>query len=112
MQLIGDDGIAYLLRQLAMNLGLDTDKIIPAPVVMKAKRAQQALEMQQAMIAQQLAQQQAMGQPQAGGTPAKPGNELDQRRLMNGEPQANTTAAPKTAPQVPAPAMPGGTPSA
>lgn len=49
--------------------------------------------MQQAQAQQAAMQQQAQGQPQAGGSQAQPGNNTDQRRLMDGAPQQRTQAA-------------------
>lgn len=97
-QLIGQEGIAVMLRDVVKQLGLDADKIIPAAPILKAKIAEQQMQMAAAQQQMMAAQQQAQGQPGAGGSPAKPGNETDQRRLMNGEPQANTQAGPKPLP--------------
>ena len=58
MQIIGMDGRAYLLREIAKTLQMETDKLVPNPEVIKA------LQEQQAML--QAAQQAAMQQPQAG----------------------------------------------
>ena len=91
-QIVGQEGLAYMLREVAKTLGLDTDKIVPALPVLRAREAiaqQQAL---QAQVQQQAMAQQANGQPQAGGTPAKPDNNMDQRRLMDGTPQENAGA--------------------
>ena len=104
-QIIGPKGVAYLLREVAKTLGVNTDEIIPAMPILEAQQVQaqiQAAAAQQALAAQQ---QQAMGQPQAGGSPRKPENAVDQRRLMDGSPQANAqvktpVAGPK--PLVPA----------
>lgn len=93
-QIIGAEGLAYMLREVAKTIGMDTDKIIPPLPVLKAKMAQQQM---QAMAAQQqlAAQQaQAQGQPQAGGTPAAPTAQTDQRNLQDGTPYV-TSGAPK-----------------
>ena len=58
MQIIGMDGRAYLLREIAKTLQMETDKLVPNPDVIKA------LQEQQAML--QAAQQAAMQQQQAG----------------------------------------------
>lgn len=96
-QIIGAEGVAYMLREVAKTLGMDTDKIIPALPVLKARmaQAQQQAMMQQAMMQQQAQQQQAQGQAQAGGSKAKPDAKTDQRQLMNGAPSTQTQAGPK-----------------
>lgn len=92
-QTIGAEGFAYLLREAVKQLGIDTDRVVPPVPVLKAMIAQQALAMQQAQAQQAAMQQQAQGQPQAGGSQAQPGNNTDQRRLMDGAPQQRTQAA-------------------
>ena len=82
-QLIGPEGIAYMLREVIKQMGYDVDRIVPSPSIMKAKMAQM----------QEAAMQQQQGQPQAGGTPAAPDNMTDNRRLADGSPQVNTMAA-------------------
>lgn len=47
MQIIGMDGRAYLLRQLAESLQMDTDKLVPTPQALKFKEQQIAAAMQQ-----------------------------------------------------------------
>lgn len=89
-QLVGPQGIAYLLRQVVDKLGLESSKIIPTPEIMRVQQYLGQLAAQQ-MMAQQMAMQQGQqgqGQPQ-GQTPPQG---LDQRQLMNGAPQVNTTA--------------------
>ena len=89
-QIVGPEGIAYMLREVAKQLGMDTDKIVPALPVLKARQAEAA--MQQALQQQSAMQAQANGQPQAGGTPANPQTGMDQRNLQNGAPMANARA--------------------
>lgn len=91
-QISGIEGLAYLYREVVKPLGLDTDRIVPAPAVLKAQNAIMQMQQAQARLQQQAMQEQAQGQPQAGGSPAKPGNDMDQRRLMDGSPQQVTTA--------------------
>ena len=88
-QLVGPEGVAYLLRQVVDKLGLESNKIIPTPELLRVQQylQQMAMAQQQMMMQQQMAQQQ-QGQPQ-GQTPPKG---LDQRQLMNGAPQVNTQA--------------------
>ena len=91
-QIIGAEGLAYMLREIAKTIGMDTDKIIPPLPILKAKMAAQQAQMmaaQQQMAAQQA---QAQGQPQAGGTPAGPTAKTDQRNLADGSPQTNQGA--------------------
>lgn len=89
-QIVGPEGIAYMLREVAKNLGMDTDRIVPDVPILRARQAEQAM---QAALQQQAAmQQQAMGQPQAGGTPAAPSKGMDQRNLANGAPRADAQA--------------------
>ena len=80
-QLVGDEGLAYMLRQVVNKLGLNAEKIIPGPEMLRVKNF---MAQQQMIQAQMAAQQQ---QPQ------NPENVTDQRRLMDGSPQANTKAA-------------------
>lgn len=75
-QIIGNEGVAAMLRETAKTLGMNTDEIIPALPILKMRW------MQQQMLAMQ--QQQMMAQAQ-GGNPEKP----DQRQLMNGAPVEN-----------------------
>ncbi len=89
-QLIGSEGVAYLLREIVKQLGIDTDQVVPSLPVLRAKQAIQNMAAAQQQLAAQQAQ--AQGQPQAGGDQAKPGNDLDQRRLLNGDPQQVTRA--------------------
>ena len=91
-QIVGQEGLAYMLREVAKTLGLDTDKIVPALPILRAREAitqQQAL---QAQVQQQAMANQQNGQTANGGTPAKPDNNMDQRRLMDGTPQENAGA--------------------
>lgn len=97
-QLIGPEGLAYLTREVVKQLGLDTDRIIPSLPVLKARMAAQNIQNQRAAAAQLIMQQQAQGNPQAGGSQAKPDNDVDKRRLMDGSPQHVTKAS--NAPQV------------
>ena len=53
LQIVGPQGRAYLLRQVAESLQMDTDKIVPTPEELEFKQEQmQAMQMQQ-MAAQQ-----------------------------------------------------------
>ena len=72
LQIVGPQGRAYLLRQVAESLQMDTDKIVPTPEELEFKQEQmQALQMQQmqAQQAQAPATLDAAGNP-AGGQPA------------------------------------------
>ena len=84
-QLVGPQGVAYLLRQVVDKLGLESNKILPTPELLRVQQYLQQIAMQQQMMAQQ---QMAMAQQQ-GQTPPEG---LDQRQLMNGAPQINTQA--------------------
>ncbi len=90
-QLIGPEGIAFMLREAIKQMGFDADRIVPAPAILKAKMAEQQMAQMAQMQAAQMAQ--AQGQPQAGGSPAKPSTPFDQRQLADGSPQVNTQAA-------------------
>ena len=90
-QLIGPEGIAFMLRETIKQMGFDADRIVPAPAILKAKMAEQQMAQMAQMQAAQMAQ--AQGQPQAGGSPAKPETPFDQRQLADGSPQVNTQAA-------------------
>ena len=77
MQIMGPEGRAYLLREAARTLDMDTDKIVPALSVLKAK---QYLEQQAQMEAQQ-------------GLPQQPGpGPANQQQLMNGAPVTDNFA--------------------
>lgn len=54
MQIIGMEGRAYLLREVARSLQMDTDKLVPDAEVLKF-RQEQAMAMQQAIAANQQA---------------------------------------------------------
>jgi hypothetical protein len=85
-QVVGMDGIAELLRQMAKQLELNPDKIVPPVEIIKQKMANQQAQQQ---AEQQAAMAQQMGQAQAGGTPPKP---TMGAQLMNGAPVANNFA--------------------
>lgn len=69
MQILGPMGRAYILREIARGLQMDTDKIVPSIEELKAK--EQAAKEEQMMLQEQMAQQQAMqqGMPQEGAPP-------------------------------------------
>lgn len=92
-QLIGQEGMAYMLREVVKTLGFDTDRVIPPLPVLKARMAAQAQQAMMAQMQQQAMANQANGQAQAGGTPANPDAHMDQRQLMDGSPQSITQAA-------------------
>ena len=75
LQIVGPDGRAYLLREAAKALQMDTDKIVPAPETLKFKR-----EKVEAAMAAQQNQQAQMAAPapeqldQAGNPPPEPMN--------------------------------------
>jgi len=85
-QVVGMDGIAELLRQMAKQLELNPDKIVPPVEIIKQKMANQQAQQQ---AQQQAAMAQQMGQAQSGGTPPKP---TMGAQLMNGAPVANNFA--------------------
>lgn len=71
MQIIGLPGRAHVLREVAKNLELDTDKIVPSDEELKQKEIlAQAMAKQQALLQ---AQAIATGQGEAGSAPAQPG---------------------------------------
>lgn len=69
MEIVGVEGRAALLREVAKTLDMDTDQVVPPLTEIKARLAQQA--------AQQMMAQQAMMQAQGG---------MDQTQLDNGAP--------------------------
>jgi hypothetical protein len=93
-QIVGNEGMAQILREIIKQIGFDSDDIVPSLPIMKARMAEQQIAAQQQAVMQQMQaqQEQANGQPAAGGTPAAPGNNVDQRRLADGSPQVNTMA--------------------
>ena len=62
LQILGPEGRAYLLREMAKGLQMDTDKLVPTVDMMKFKQEQ----IQQAMQAQQMQQQQLPAPAEAG----------------------------------------------
>lgn len=68
LQIIGPDGRAYLLREVAKTLQMDTDKLVPSQEALKHQ--QEIGAMQQAMMQMQQAQQQAPQTLDAAGNPA------------------------------------------
>lgn len=74
LQIVGPDGRAYLLREAAKALQMDTDKIVPPPETLKFKRE----KVEQAMLAQQNQAQLAAPAPEqvdaAGNPPPEPMN--------------------------------------
>lgn len=82
-QIVGPEGRAYLLRELARGLQMDTEKIVPSAESMDQKKVQaMAMQMAEAFLQQQAQQAQQPPAPQAA--------------LPNGEPaggqMANTMA--------------------
>lgn len=53
LQIIGAEGRAYLLRELATGLQMDTDKIVPSPEAIKFKSEKIALQQMQQQMLQQ-----------------------------------------------------------
>lgn len=92
MGLVGPNGSLELLRRVFEKVGLDLNKILPTPEMMRVQEYVNNQMMQQQMLAQQqmMAQQQALAgqQPQGQPSPEKP----DQRQLMDGSPQVNTVS--------------------
>jgi len=69
LQIIGAEGRAYLLRENAKALQMDTDKIVPSPEELKFKMAKQQ-EQQMAQMAMQGGQPPAPTTTDAAGNPA------------------------------------------
>lgn len=64
-QIVGPEGRAYLLREMARGLGMDTDKIVPDSNHFEQQRIQMLAQQMAAQMLQQLAaQQQMMAQQQ------------------------------------------------
>lgn len=91
--LVGEEGLSYLLRQIVDKLGLNSDKIIPLPEVLRVKNYIASMQMQAQMLQQQNAAAQLPDGGSNQGTPPNPQNQMDQRQLMDGSPQSNTKAA-------------------
>lgn len=81
LQIVGADGRAYLLRELAKGLQMDTDKLVPSVEMLKFKQGQ----IEQAMQTLQAQQQQLPG-PQAvnaaGDTPPAPVNTVQPQQAI------------------------------
>jgi hypothetical protein len=69
LQIIGAEGRAYLLRENAKALQMNTDKIVPSPEELKFKMAKQQ-EQQMAQMAMQGGQPPAPTTTDAAGNPA------------------------------------------
>ncbi|MDR2379334.1 MAG: hypothetical protein LBD70_07930 [Bifidobacteriaceae bacterium] len=84
-QVVGAEGVAHMLREQAKTLGMNADKIVPPPEVVRARQMLLQAQQQQMMAAQAAQPAQA----------ARPGGET----LMDGEPVTDTFApAPAPAP--------------
>ncbi len=82
-QIIGQEGLAELLRPIVKRLDLNADKVVPPLQVLRQRMAEQA-QQQMLMMAQQGGAPGQPGQPGApGGTPAKP---RPGEQLQNGAP--------------------------
>lgn len=91
-QLVEQDGLVYLFREIVKQTGVDVDKIVPDLPIYRANRAMEQMKQQEAMQQQMALQQQMNGQAQAGGTPAKPDAGQDGRVLADGSPQVTANA--------------------
>lgn len=73
LQIIGVEGRAYLLRELAHTLQMDTDKIVPDIEVVKFRNEQAQMEQAQAaMLQQQQPQQDVPAEPMPEELPPQP----------------------------------------
>lgn len=87
MNIVGPKGTLELLRRAFEKLGIDLNKILPTPEMMRVQEYVQQMQMQQMMMAQAAMAQQ--GQPPNGvSQQPKP----DQRQLMDGSPQVNAVS--------------------
>ena len=68
-QIVGEEGIAALLRETAKTLDMNADKIVPSQELLRARKAMDMIKQQQLLAAQQAQQ------PQVGG-PSPSGQEL------------------------------------
>ena len=84
-QIVGPEGVAYLLREMAGTLDMNADDLVPTPEEIRIKMAEQ-----QAMAMQQQQQQQAGGQsapaqkPQEGQT-LEDGSQVTNQMPSNGQ---------------------------
>ena len=69
LQIVGQEGRAYLLRELAKGLQMDTDKLVKSQEVLKHEAQMQQIAMQQ-MQQQQMQQQMAAQELDPAGNPA------------------------------------------
>jgi hypothetical protein len=93
-QIVGPEGRAYILREVARGLQMDTEKLVPSADAMQEQRIQAlAQQMAQGMV-QQLAQQAQQGQPpQALPGEMPPGNTMVPQMADGGQPM-DYAAAP------------------
>ena len=89
MQIIGAEGRAEVLREIANDLGMDGAKIVPSALELKGQKAQQEQAQQQAQAMAAQMQQPAMAKPQQGGVPS-PQKTRDPAMAAR-EPQENVT---------------------
>lgn len=80
MQIVGLDGRAQVLREVAKNLDMDVDRVVPPIEVLKERQAQMQAQQQ----AQQMAAMQNGEKPEVGGG----------QELMNGEPVTDNFSPP------------------
>ena len=109
LQIMGPEGRAYLLRDMAKGLQLDVDKIIPSPQKLQQIQAQQ----QQAQQAQQEAMQQAQ-QPQPESTmqlERGPDGSVQRIHVMPGQPPQGGPPGPPSGPAGPSFAAPVSAPA-
>lgn len=59
-QIVGPEGRAYLLREMARGLGMDTEKIVPSDNHFEQQRIQMMAQQMAAQMLQQMAAQQQM----------------------------------------------------
>jgi hypothetical protein len=83
LEIVGVEGRAAILREVAKSLDMEVDRVVPPLDVIKAKMAAQQMAQQQAQEAQMMAEQ---GGPSANG-----------QELMDGAPVTDNFSPPQTA---------------
>ena len=84
MQIIGMEGRAYLLREVARTLQMDTDKLVPDVEVIKFRQEQmQQMQQMQMAMAQQQGGQGQLPAPQEADVAGNPAGGTD-ANTMNG----------------------------
>ncbi|MFZ6731977.1 portal protein [Undibacterium sp. Ji42W] len=88
-QVVGMEGIARIIREVAGTLGMNTDEIVPPIEVLRMQWAKDAQQAQQQQAAQAQTQGGGKGAPPQGGQASLPNAVSTGQQLQNGAPTVN-----------------------